>query len=61
MGQADKVKFYNIAETSLEEVKYYFILSKDRGYIADNEQLMTKAESVSRLLYRLIQSVKGGR
>ncbi len=61
LGQADKVRFYNIAETSLEEVKYYFILSKDLGYIPDNEQLLSSAESVSRLLYRLIQSVKGGR
>lgn len=27
--QNEKVRFYNIAEASLEELKYYFILSKD--------------------------------
>jgi len=61
LGTADKIRFYNIAEASLEEVKYYFILAKDLGYIANNEQLLATAESVSRLLYRLIQSVKEGR
>jgi four helix bundle protein len=57
-GQADKVRFYNISEASLEEVKYYFILSEDLGYIADKEPLMAQAETVSRMLYRLIESIK---
>ena len=57
LGKAEKVRFYNIAETSLEEVKYYFILAKDLGYIADNGQLLTDAETVSRMLYRLRESV----
>lgn len=57
-GQADKIRFYNISETSLEEVKYYLILSRDLGYTADNETLMAEAETISRMLYRLIQSVE---
>jgi four helix bundle protein len=60
-GEKDKIRFYNIAEASLEEVKYYLILSQDLGYIADNSQFMEQAESVSRLLYRLIASVGGRR
>ncbi|MBE7470284.1 MAG: four helix bundle protein [Anaerolineae bacterium] len=56
-GQADKMRFYNTGETSLEELKYYFILSKDLAYLADTEQLMADAETVSRLLYRLIESI----
>ena len=56
-GQADKIRFYNTSETSLEELKYYFILSRDLGYIADIEQLMADAEAASRMLYRLIESV----
>lgn len=31
-GQADKTRFYNTSESSLEELKYYFILSHDLGY-----------------------------
>ena len=58
-GRADKIRFYNISETSLEEVKYYLILSHDLGYTTDNETMMTEAETISRMLYRLIQAVDG--
>lgn len=34
-GQSDKIRFYNISEASLEELKYYFILSQDLGYITN--------------------------
>ena len=57
-GHTEKMRFYNISETSLEELKYYFILSKDLEYIANTEQLIADAEIVSRLLYRLIESIK---
>lgn len=60
-GQADKIRFYNISETSLEEVKYYLILACDLEYVADYEPLMTNAEIVSRMLYRLIQSIESRR
>jgi four helix bundle protein len=61
LGKAEKVRFYNIAETSLEEVKYYFILAKDLAYIQDNTTLLTNAETVSRMLYRLRESVTSRR
>ena len=57
-GFADKIRFYNIGETSLEELKYYFILSKDLGYATDIEQLLKEADTVSRMLYRLIESIR---
>lgn len=60
-GQADKMRFYNTGETSLEELKYYFILSKDLGYLTNIEELIADAESVSRLLYRLIESINNRR
>ena len=56
-GKADKIRFYNTSETSLEELKYYFILSRDLGYISDVEQLAADAETCSRMLYRLIESI----
>ena len=31
-GQNDKAHFYNIAQGSLEELRYYFILVNDLGY-----------------------------
>ena len=60
-GQADKIRFYNTSETSLEELKYYLILSKDLGYLANIEQLMVDSETVSRMLYRLIESINNSR
>jgi four helix bundle protein len=60
-GRADKIRFYNFSESSLEEVKYYLILSRDLEYVANIDQLMADAEIVSRMLYRLIQSIDGRR
>jgi len=57
-GQRDKIHFYNIAQASLEELKYYFILSADLSYVENADDLMAQAESVSRLLYRLIASIR---
>ena len=36
LGKADKLRFMNIAQGSLEESRYYIILSKDLGYIDDS-------------------------
>ncbi|RME97323.1 MAG: four helix bundle protein [Chloroflexi bacterium] len=57
-GQRDKVHFYNIAQASLEELKYYFILSTDLNYLENHQALMAQAESVSRLMYRLMISIE---
>ena len=35
LSKADKLRFYNIAQGSLEECRYYILLSKDLGYIDD--------------------------
>jgi four helix bundle protein len=48
-GQADKARFFNIAQGSLEETRYYLILINDLNY-ADTNTLVTKIEEVSKLL-----------
>ena len=52
MSKADKLRFYNIAQGSLEECRYYVLLSKDLGYInEDNYDLLFDAvEETSKLL-----------
>lgn len=35
MSKADKLRFYNIAQGSLEECRYYIVLSKDLEYISE--------------------------
>jgi len=48
-GKADKVRFMNIAEGSLEESRYYLRLAKDLHY-GKTDCAMTLLEEVSKLL-----------
>jgi four helix bundle protein len=57
-GLKEKIRFYNVTEGSLEELKYFFILSKDLGYLASNEDLIAQSRTVGRLLNGLIASTK---
>jgi four helix bundle protein len=57
-GIQEKIRFYNISEGSLEEVKYFFILSEDLKYIPSKANLMAQAETVGRLLNGLIKSTE---
>lgn len=52
IGSKDKLRFYNISQGSLEETRNFIILSKDLGYISEEEKelLSNQAEEVSRLL-----------
>ncbi len=54
---ADKSRFYNISQGSLEECRYYLILAKDLGY-GDTEQLATDLAEVSRMLGAYCQAVR---
>lgn len=49
-GKADKARFMNIAQGSLEECRYYLILAQDLGY-GDTAQLTASLETVSRMLH----------
>jgi len=46
---ADKRRFMNIAQGSLEECRYYMILTRDLGY-GDTSSLAAQLDEVSRLL-----------
>ncbi len=48
-SRADKLRFYNIAQGSLEECRYYLILTADLEY-ADVTELVPLLEEVSKLL-----------
>ena len=48
-GPADKARFMNMAEGSIEECRYYLILAKDLGY-GDTTMLNRLLEEVSRML-----------
>jgi four helix bundle protein len=56
-GRPDKRHFYNIAQASLEELRYYFILCRDLGYKLEAASLAEQAEHIGRMLTGLIKSV----
>ena len=56
-GKADKTRFFNISQASLEEVRYYLILANDLGY-ADTKSLSKDLDEIGRLLYSYIKAVK---
>ena len=56
--RADKAHFYNMAQASLEELRYYFILCRDLGYKLEYGSMAQQADRVGRMLTGLIRSVK---
>jgi four helix bundle protein len=57
-GKLDKIRFYNIAQGSLEELRYYLILIKDLNYILDYKELWDMTEEIGRMLNGIIRSTK---
>ena len=55
-GQADKARFMNMAEGSVEECRYFLILVKDLGY-GDTARLASLLEEVSRLLNAYVAAI----
>ncbi len=55
-SKPDKARFMNISQGSIEECRYYFILSKDLNY-GDNSTLMAQLEEVSKILDAYISSI----
>ncbi|MCD7932610.1 MAG: four helix bundle protein [Tannerellaceae bacterium] len=52
IGSKDKLRFYNISQGSLEEIRNFIILSKDLEYVTQDDKLALNdmAMDVSRLL-----------
>ena len=59
-GNADKLRFYNIAQGSLEECRYYLILASDLGY-GDTQELTTDLETVSKMLEAYMRAIRNTR
>jgi len=48
-GTSEKLRFYNIAQGSLSECRYFIILSKDLGY-GETDELFSLAISTGKML-----------
>ena len=60
LSQADKLHFYNISQGSLEECRYYCILSRDLGYIDAQtyEGIRSLLNETSYLLNSYVNGIK---
>jgi len=56
-GLADKLRFYNIAQGSLEECRYYLILARDLKY-GEVTELRDRADQIGRMLNGYMQTVR---
>lgn len=58
-GKADKLRFFNISQGSLEECRYYCLLAKELNYIDNDTYLIleTKAQDVSKILRAYMQKI----
>jgi four helix bundle protein len=54
-GKRDKANLYNIAQGSLEELRYYYILSRDLGYLKSPRAESDAFEVIGRMLHSLIR------
>lgn len=54
----DSLNFYNMADASLEELKYHFLLAKDLKYISQTayQKGLNLTEETSKMLNKWIQS-----
>ncbi len=56
--QKDKSNFYNIAQGSLEEIRYYLILARDLNYLSDSKELIDSVDEIGKMLHGLIRSIQ---
>ncbi len=57
---ADKIRFFNISQGSIEECSYYIVLSKDLGYITEEQssQLDQQLVEVEKILNSYISRIQ---
>ncbi|MCO6509373.1 MAG: four helix bundle protein [Aridibacter famidurans] len=56
-GLADKARFMNIAQGSLEETRYYLILAQDLNY-GSTTRLESDIDDVGRMLYGYTKTIR---
>jgi four helix bundle protein len=56
-SRPDKARYLNIAEASLEESRYYLILTHDLSY-GETSSLMAELEEISRLLHAYASTIR---
>ena len=63
VSKADKLRFFNIAQGSLEECRYYIILSHDVGYYPQDvaNDMWAKIEDAAITLHSYCEAIKANK
>ena len=63
VSRADKLRFFNIAQGSLEECRYYIILSHDVGYYSKDvaNDMWAKIEEAAITLHSYCEAIKANK
>ena len=63
VSRADKLRFFNIAQGSLEECRYYIILSHDVGYYSKEtaNDMWAKIEEAAITLHSYCEAIKANK
>jgi four helix bundle protein len=56
-GSRNKAHYYNLSQSSLEALRYYFILCRDLKYEIDYDELSRQADQTARMLEGLVRSM----
>ncbi len=56
-GRADKVRFMNMAQGSLEECRYYLVLAQDLHYASSTLSLRNQMDELSRMLQGYLEGI----
>ena len=59
-GRADKLRFYNIAQGSLEECRYYLILARDLGY-GEVAEMQEQTVTIGKMLNAYMTAISNDR
>jgi four helix bundle protein len=59
-GKKDKLRFYNIAQGSLEECRYFLLLTRDLDY-TEISPLLLLVEEVSKILNSYMEKIRNSK
>jgi four helix bundle protein len=59
-GSRNKAHYYNMAQSALEGLRYYFILCRDLKFGIDYDDLSYRGDQVARMLDGLVRSMSRG-
>jgi len=57
----EKINFYNIAQGSISELRYYFILARDLEYILSVEKQLDMCDHIARMLHIMMEKMRNAR